>query len=129
LGDSHHIAQVLLNLLANAVKFTERGTVALTASIADKDSRLARIELKSEIQVLAFLRLNRQKSLNRLPRRITRLPAVYGGTGLGTTIARQLVGLMGGQIGVKASLAKAVAFGSNFLWNFQNRLEPILLRT
>lgn len=109
-GDGHHLRQVLLNLLANAVKFTERGEVTLRATVVESSSAEARVrfEIKdtgigiaSEKQALIF------EPFMQADNSITR---VYGGTGLGTTIARQLVLLMGGEIGVFSTLGAGSTF-------------------
>jgi two-component system sensor histidine kinase RpfC len=102
IGDAHHLRQVVLNLLSNAVKFTEKGSVTLTAVVAGTlaEKRLLRIEVRDtgigipkDKQAAIF------EPFAQADDSITR---VYGGTGLGTTIARQLVGLMGGKIGVES---------------------------
>lgn len=109
-GDAHHLRQVLLNLLANAVKFTQRGEVTLRANVVESGSAEARVrfEIKdtgigiaSEKQALIF------EPFMQADDSITR---VYGGTGLGTTIARQLVSLMGGEIGVSSTLGAGSTF-------------------
>ena len=109
-GDPHHLRQVLLNLLANAVKFTERGEVALTCRTLSKtpDGAIVRIEVKDtgigipndKLGVIFEPFAQADDSVTR----------VYGGTGLGTTIARQLVILMGGRLGVES----VVGLGSTF---------------
>ena len=109
-GDSHHLRQVLLNLLANAVKFTERGAITLrvtTLPTGHADARLrfevqdTGIGISLEKQAVIF------EPFTQADDSITR---VYGGTGLGTTIARQIVSLMGGEIGVSS----APGVGSTF---------------
>jgi two-component system sensor histidine kinase RpfC len=109
-GDAHYLRQVLLNLLANAVKFTERGEVTLRATVVESSSAEARVrfEIKDtgigiapEKQALIF------EPFTQADDSITR---VYGGTGLGTTIARQLVSLMGGEIGVSSTLGAGSTF-------------------
>jgi two-component system sensor histidine kinase RpfC len=99
-GDPHHLRQVLLNLLANAVKFTQRGSVKLRAFVkeAANDVALIRIEVEDTgIGIPANKQATIFEPFTQADDSITR---VYGGTGLGTTIARQLVSLMGGTIGV-----------------------------
>jgi len=107
-GDSHHLRQVLLNLLANAVKFTERGQITLRVGVSDVDSKLVRFEVEDTgIGISPDKQLAIFEPFAQADDSITRL---YGGTGLGTAIARQLVTLMGGQIGVTS----AVGSGSTF---------------
>ena len=110
LGDAHHLRQVVLNLLSNAVKFTDRGEVALRAHFVpgQGDIRNLRIEVRdtgvgipADKQALIF------EPFTQADDSITRL---YGGTGLGTTIARHLTNQMGGSIGLES----AVGAGSLF---------------
>ena len=117
-GDAHHLRQVLLNLLSNAVKFTERGEIVLSVSVAETSdsSTHVRFEVKDtgigispEKQAVIF------EPFTQADNSITR---IYGGTGLGTTIASQLVKLMGGTMGVTSS----IGIGSTF-W-FELPLVP-----
>ena len=109
-GDAHHLRQVLLNLLANAVKFTERGEILLSVSLTrlSESSAHVRFEVKDtgigispEKQAVIF------EPFTQADNSITR---VYGGTGLGTTIASQLVKLMGGTMGLTSSVGVGTTF-------------------
>jgi two-component system, sensor histidine kinase RpfC len=110
LGDAHHLRQVVLNLLANAVKFTDRGEVSLRARMVPSDecrSRL-RVEVKdtgvgipAEKQAAIF------EPFTQADDSTTRL---YGGTGLGTTIARHLTTQMGGTIGLESTVGIGTLF-------------------
>jgi two-component system sensor histidine kinase RpfC len=109
-GDAHHLRQVLLNLLANAVKFTNSGQIVLRIQVVEARTSqfLVRFEVKDtgigipqDKQALIF------EAFAQADDSITR---TYGGTGLGTTIAKQLVSLMGGEIGVESEVGAGSTF-------------------
>lgn len=109
-GDAHHLHQVILNLLSNAVKFTEQGHVTLSATIIDDatDDYRIRIEVSDTgIGILPSKQATIFEPFAQADDSVTRL---YGGTGLGTTIARHLIGLMGGTIGLQSDLGKGSLF-------------------
>jgi len=109
-GDAHHIRQVLLNLLANGVKFTERGGVSLrvTTKSASDNSACVRFEVRDTGIGIAKEHLN--KIFEPFSQADNSIGRIYGGTGLGTTIARQLVSQMGGQIGLESELGVGSIF-------------------
>jgi two-component system, sensor histidine kinase RpfC len=110
LGDAHHLRQVVLNLLANAVKFTERGDVSVRAfSVTKPDgSEVMRVEVRDTgVGIAADKQATIFEPFTQADDSTTR---VYGGTGLGTTIARHLTTQMGGTIGLESS----VGLGSLF---------------
>jgi PAS domain S-box-containing protein len=101
-GDLHRLRQVLTNLSANAVKFTAHGTITLEAKLESLCDAKARIRFSIS-----------DTGIGITPEQIGRLfsPFVqadesttrrYGGTGLGLAISRQIVELMGGEIGVES---------------------------
>ncbi len=109
-GDPHRLRQVLVNLISNAIKFTETGEVVLSAEINDHAEGLTSVRflvrdsgigIPSEKLKLIF------ESFTQADGSTTRQ---YGGTGLGLTICKQLVELMGGRINVNSE----VGVGSTF---------------
>ena len=109
-GDSHHLRQVLLNLLGNAIKFTERGEVSLAVSqrLETPAAVTARFEVKDTGIGIAPEAISR--IFERFVQADQSTTRKYGGTGLGTTIAKQLVELMGGTIGVESTLGQGSTF-------------------
>ncbi len=108
-ADQLRLRQILLNLLSNAVKFTERGAVELTIARMEEDEdeqdRLffsvtdTGIGIDSDKQETIFRSFVQARPSSRM-----------GGTGLGTTIARELVTLMGGEIGLLSIPDKGSTF-------------------
>ena len=101
LGDPTRLRQILLNLVSNAVKFTERGYVAIevTSQAADDGGQALRIEVADTGPGLTpQSKLGLFQKFQQADGSITRK---FGGTGLGLSICRQLIELMGGSIGVR----------------------------
>lgn len=103
-GDQLRFRQILFNLVGNAVKFTERGQVCVSAEMRDPDEQLGTRHLLVSVTDTG-IGIGREKlaaifdSFWQADSSTTRR---YGGTGLGTTIARDLTHLMGGLIGVES---------------------------
>ena len=118
-GDPHHLRQVLVNLMSNAIKFTEHGYVVLRILPAPDDSTRVRFDVEDTgIGIAPEAQSRIFDSFVQADDSTTRR---YGGTGLGTTISRQLVELMGGQLGLRSQ----VGIGSTF-W-FELALSAELL--
>ena len=119
-GDPHHLRQVLINLAGNAVKFTERGSVTVHLSAQSESD--ARVRLKFSIRdtgigIAPEAQAHIFESFTQADQSTTRR---FGGTGLGTTIAKQLVELMGGRIGMES----AVGLGSTFWFEIELDKQP-----
>jgi len=112
-GDPLRIAQVLVNLADNAIKFTESGIVEISVIIVEKTTSKVHVlfSVKDEGIGMSPLQIsNMFESFYQADESITRH---YGGTGLGLTISKQLVELMDGKLEVESSLGK----GTNFFFN------------
>lgn len=110
IGDGLRLRQILMNLIDNAIKFTERGEVRVDVDMeTDQASRpmLRFTVTDSGIGIPADKLDSIFQSFTQVDDSTTRR---YGGTGLGTTIARQLVELMGGRIGVTSVLGRGSTF-------------------
>jgi len=114
LGDSTRLRQTLVNLVDNAVKFTERGgiTIALRAEAVDGGWRLHFTVEDSGIGIPADRMDRLFKSFSQVDSSTTRR---YGGTGLGLAITARLVELMGGTITVKSEVGRGSTFQFSIL--------------
>jgi hypothetical protein len=102
-GDATRLSQALLNLLGNAVKFTASGSVALHATLLERDSesQLVRFAVRDTgIGIAADKLGNLFTDFEQADSSTTRR---FGGTGLGLSITRQLAALMGGEAGVEST--------------------------
>ncbi|MBX3438873.1 MAG: response regulator, partial [Planctomycetaceae bacterium] len=111
LGDPERLRQVLVNLTGNAVKFTERGEVSLSAeriSAEGSGAAFVRIACRDTGIGIPEQRASRLfRSFSQVDASTTRK---YGGTGLGLAICKQIVELMGGQIGVESREGEGSTF-------------------
>lgn len=120
-GDPSRLRQVLINLLGNAVKFTEQGVIRLSISSKDSHLRLevqdSGIGLKTEDQEHLFDQFTQADSTT------TRK---YGGSGLGLSISKKLINLMGGDLGVDSVYGEGATFWIKI--NLTVAKEPLPLK-
>jgi len=112
-GDSLRIRQILINLINNALKFTQKGEVLVKAYLA----KLSEEEIELTIAVSDTGIGIPEDKLNRLFKAFSQVDSSttrqYGGTGLGLVISERLIDLMGGQIKVQSELGKGTCFSFN----------------
>ena len=109
-GDPLRLGQVLLNLGMNAVKFTERGSVQIAISKIGETADKATLRFEVRDTGIGIDREAQHRLFNSFEQADNSMTRRYGGTGLGLTICRQLVRLMGGDIGVSSVLGKGSTF-------------------
>ncbi|WP_345977294.1 ATP-binding protein [Sulfurimonas sp. HSL3-7] len=110
IGDPLRISQVLINLLNNAIKFTDKGEIILhvTAERGENDILHTKFEVKDTGIGLSEEQISRLfHAFDQADNRISRK---YGGTGLGLVISKELVKKMGGELKVKSTFRKGSTF-------------------
>jgi len=113
IGDPLRLNQVLLNLLSNAIKYTFEGEITLKVSLLEEQNGKANIKFSvqdSGIGIPEEKQATIFQSFTQASEDTTRL---YGGTGLGLTISKQIVELLNGRFSVESEVGK----GSNFMFN------------
>lgn len=119
-GDPTRLRQVLVNLLDNAIKFTQKGSIRLRISV-DKNTDLTHFELIDTGIGMTKQQANRVfDPFHQADQSTTRL---YGGTGLGTSICKRLVEAMGGKIWIETTKSKGSTF--HFTLKYQSVAENV----
>ncbi len=109
-GDVARIRQVLLNLLSNAVKFTHQGGIAIRISLDHIDDRMAYIKFEVEDSGVGITPEAQKNLYQPFVQADGSINRKYGGTGLGLTISKRMIELMGGQIGMNSAVGKGTQF-------------------
>ncbi|MCP5102235.1 MAG: response regulator, partial [bacterium] len=107
--DTLRVRQVLFNLVGNALKFTHRGYIKLSAH-ADTGERGTRLVFSVQDSGIGIPQHQQQIIFEAFKQREGQLAVKYGGTGLGLTICRRLVEMMGGEISVRSEEGKGSTF-------------------
>ncbi|HEV7817176.1 MAG TPA: response regulator [Janthinobacterium sp.] len=118
-GDPNRLRQVIVNLLGNAIKFTESGNITVKVKVTGEDSQAVSLRFEvhdTGIGVSSDAQARIFDSFSQADGSTTRK---HGGTGLGLAISKQLVELMGGKIGVDNALTQGSIFW--FTVNFDKR--------
>ena len=117
IGDALRVSQVLTNLLSNAIKFTETGGISLGASLAGPVGERARITFRVADSGIGIAPDKQREIFELFTQAESDTTRCYGDTGLGLTIARRLVELMGSAIEVDSVPGRGSIF--RFVLEFQ----------
>ncbi|MGI0115765.1 response regulator [Zooshikella sp. RANM57] len=112
IGDPLRLGQILSNLVSNAIKFTEKGEVIVNVSPVNNEPVTAPILLRFSVidTGIGIPQEKQQQIFNSFTQANSSQTRIYGGTGLGLTISRHLIEMMGGEIGVKSEVGKGSEF-------------------
>jgi len=123
LGDPMRLARVLTNLIGNAIKYTDKGHVDVRASFRKLDE--SHVELRCEITDTGIgIPQDKHGSIfEKFSQADSSTTRKYGGTGLGLTITKQLVELMGGKIGVESEVGQGSTFWFTVPYEITDKLN------
>ncbi len=113
-GDALRIRQIVNNLVNNAVKFTEQGSITITlehlAEASTEDGRQAGLRISVSDTGIGISPESQSRIFEEFAQADGSVTRRYGGTGLGLAISKKLVEMMGGRIGVHSALGKGSTF-------------------
>jgi two-component system sensor histidine kinase/response regulator len=109
-GDPTRLGQVLVNLLGNAVKFSDLGTVVLRVGLLGRDAQTAVLRFEVRDQGIGLSAEDQLRVFERFTQVDASLTRSHGGAGLGLAIVRELARLMGGEVGVDSAPGEGARF-------------------
>lgn len=118
-GNARALHDILTNLTANAVKFTDRGNISLAATMIEQKDGTARIRFEVTDTGIGIAEDARERIFQSFTQADETIVDRFGGTGLGLAIVRQLVERQGGKIGVDSTLGE----GSTFWFELPYRMR------
>jgi two-component system sensor histidine kinase/response regulator len=109
-GDPNRLRQIMANLLGNAIKFTERGRILAKVQVVGEDAQEVAVRFEVHDTGIGVSRDASGRIFEAFSQADNSTTRKYGGTGLGLAISKQLVELMGGEIGVRNALTQGSIF-------------------
>jgi two-component system sensor histidine kinase/response regulator len=110
IGDPNRLRQVIVNLLGNAIKFTDRGRITVKIGVTAEDAQAVGLKVEVHDTGVGVSREARTRIFDSFSQADGSTTRKHGGTGLGLAISKQLVELMGGAIGVENALTRGSVF-------------------
>ena len=125
-GDPLRLGQVLLNLVSNAIKFTEKGEVIVTIKAKENLGQEVVLEFSVQDTGIGMSPDQQQRIFTPFVQADSSITRRYGGTGLGLAISRQLVTLMGGKLGCTSKPGEGSTFYFTARFGIGPEVEPAL---
>ena len=122
--DPVRMRQIITNLVGNALKFTDHGEVAVHVVVEEKMNNRSLVRFEIKDTGIGISLEQQQKLFNKFTQADSSTTRKYGGTGLGLTISKQLIEMMGGEIGIESTLGHGATFW--FTLDLENVETPIV---
>lgn len=113
-GDEGKLRQILMNLVGNAIKFTEQGEVVITLDFQREDDGYLRIDIEVKDTGIGIAEQAQQKIFEAFSQADGSMARKYGGTGLGLSITQKLVQLMDGDLRMTSEKDRGTCFNMRF---------------
>ncbi len=126
-GDQQHIRQILINLVNNGIKFTEKGSVILSVNLVGGTKSKPRVRFEISDTGIGISAKAIETIFDNFTQADASTSRSYGGTGLGTTISKELVELMGGKIGVESTESQGSKFWFELPFIASNNTKPSIV--
>ncbi len=110
IGDALRLKQVLLNYASNAVKFSEKGVIAINACLLSREDKAIVIRYEVVDQGIGLTQAEKSRLFSAFEQADDSTTRRYGGTGLGLAISRRLANLMDGEVGIESEHGKGSTF-------------------
>ena len=125
IGDPTKLSQIFINLINNALKFTQNGKILVSANLISKEDEECKLGFRVEDTGIGIPYEKQQSIFDSFSQGSVEINRKYGGTGLGLTIVKRLVSLMNGKINVKSE----VGVGSTFYFDLTLKIgEAIVMK-
>lgn len=124
IADPLRLNQVLLNLVGNALKFTERGSIVISVGMIQVDDEHITLQFQVADTGIGIPKNKLESIFDSFTQADTFTTRKYGGTGLGLTIARQLIEQQKGTIDVESEVGR----GTTFTFTYHCRIDPVTTR-
>lgn len=125
LGDRTRFQQILINLMNNAVKFTESGSIRLNVMLKSIQTDSCMIQFEVIDSGIGISEENIEKLFNDFTQAHAAINRHYGGTGLGLSICKKLINLMHGEIGVHSIVGKGTTFWFEIPFKLAEKIHEI----
>lgn len=127
LGDPTKLSQILINLINNALKFTHQGAVTVSAVLTEKETDFCRIKISVSDTGIGIPEEKKETIFDSFSQGSIEINRKYGGTGLGLTIVKKLVDLLGGEISLESEVGIGTVFQVELnLANSTKEIKPTI---
>jgi signal transduction histidine kinase/ActR/RegA family two-component response regulator len=121
IGDPVRLGQILTNLISNAVKFTHKGKVTITASLAESNQNTSTIDFEIADTGIGIMPDKIEHIFESFSQASSDTTRKYGGSGLGLTITKRLLQLLGSDISLKSEHGKGSVFSFSLTFKNSNK--------